>query len=114
MKLTRRDWQALPELVEDRGARGAAQVEVQARTLGSGAGLRLEASTDAQGSAALALEDPGPRRLRIEASGAPGVRLATFAAWRWGRAEEAWLDRCEKNAEELIISFLRKKGGRRG
>jgi hypothetical protein len=92
VRLTRRDFQALPELVEDRGSRGAVGTKVLARALGSGSPQRFEATVDAEGLASIALEAPGPRRLRVEVTGTQGPRAFTFAAWRWGRAEEAWLD----------------------
>lgn len=90
-ELSRHDWQALPDLVEDRGSRPAKGATLRVRTLGSGSGLQ-EAATDAAGLATVALTDPSPRRLTLDVIGPRSTRKTSWAAWRWGRPIEAWLD----------------------
>ena len=87
----RHDFLALPELVEDRGTRPATSAEVRLRTLGRG-GVHLSATADSTGTARLALEDPTPGRLSMDVHSPRSSRLSVWAAWRWDRPEEAWLD----------------------
>lgn len=103
LRLERHDWHARPALVEDQGARPAAGVTVRAAGLGSSPKVRVEGASDAEGVVTLGLTAPDARRLRFDLSGPNGTREATWAAWRWGRPEEAWLDSGRPRLEPLEV-----------